>query len=135
MGRAVVILNNPAARAKASGWINVAPVGTRVEFKRSKRTLPQNDKFWAMLTDISTQLDWHGKRLSPTDWKLLFLDALRREMQQELRMVPSLDGSGFVPLGNSSSDLSVSEMVDLMTIMEEFGARHGVKFHDHEEAA
>lgn len=135
MGRAVVILNNPAARDKAVNWVKVAPVGTRLEFKRSKRTLPQNAKFYAMLTDISTQLDWHGKRLTPQDWKLLFLDALRREMQQELRMVPSLDGSGFVPLGNSSSDLSVSEMVDLMTIMEEFGARHGVKFHDHEEAA
>lgn len=135
MSRAVLILHSDANRDKAKRWIEVAPKGTTVEFKQKKRTLPQNAKFYAMLTDISTQLEWHGKRLSPTDWKLLFLDALRREMQQELRMVPSLDGSGFVPLGNSSSDLSVSEMVDLMTIMEEFGARHGVKFHDDQEAA
>lgn len=135
MSRAVLILNSDATRKKASDWARVAPAGTRVEFRRSKRTLPQNAKFYAMLTDISTQIEWHGKRLTPQDWKLLFLDALRREMQQELRMVPSLDGSGFVPLGNSSSDLSVSEMVDLMTIMEQFGANHGVKFHDDQEAA
>ncbi|WP_422383235.1 recombination protein NinB [Roseibium album] len=135
MTRAVVILNNPADRKKAADWATVAPAGTRVEFKKAKRTLPQNDRFWAMLTDISTQLDWHGKRLTPDDWKLVFLDALRREMKQELRMVPSLDGSGFVPLGNSSSNLTIAEMGDLMEIMSAFGTNHGVRFQDDQEAA
>ena len=64
------------------------------------------------------------------DWKLLFLDALKRE----LRMVPNLDGTGFINLGRSSSDLSKGEMSDLMTLIEEFGARHGVKFGDVEES-
>jgi len=79
-----------------------------------------------MLSDISAQLPWHGVKLSPDDWKLLFLDALKREVRTAI----NLDGNGFVNLGRSSSDLTVSEMSDLMTIIEQFGANHGVIFHD-----
>jgi hypothetical protein len=103
-----------------------APFETRVEFKAAKRSTDQNSRMWAMLTDVATQLEWHGKRLRPDDWKLIFLDALKRE----LRMVPNLDGTGFVNLGRSSSDLSKSEMGDLMELIAAFGANHNVKFQD-----
>ena len=84
-----------------------------------------------MLSDVAAQVPWHGIRLSAEDYKLLFLDALKREV----RMVPNLDGNGFVSLGRSSSDLSKAEMGDLMTLIEMFGAKHGVKFHEQENAA
>jgi hypothetical protein len=45
-------------------------------------------------------------------------------------LVPNLNGTGFVNLGRSSSDLTVAEMGDLMTLMEAFGANRGVVFHD-----
>ena len=79
-----------------------------------------------MLTDVSMQLKWHGLRLSTEDWKLVFLDALNREV----RMVPNIDGTGFVNLGRSSSDLSKGEMSDLFELIHSFGAKHGVVFHD-----
>jgi hypothetical protein len=82
-----------------------------------------------MLTDVASQVKWHGVTLSPDDWKLIFLSALKRE----LRMVPNLEGDGFVQLGRSSSDLSKSEMGDLMELIAAWGAERGVKFH--EEAA
>lgn len=131
MSRATLLMISEAQRKKAAHWAMIAPFGTRVEFKAVKRTLPQNDRFWAMLTDIASQVSWHGIRLSPDDWKLLFLDAMKREV----RMVPNIDGNGFVSLGRSSSDLSVGEMSDLMELIGEFGARHGVQFHDSEEKA
>ena len=112
-------------------WIAQAPHGTRLEFKAPRRTLPQNDRMWAMLTDIASQLPWHGVKLTPEDWKLVFLDALKRE----LRMVPNIDGTGFVNLGRSSSDLSKEEMSDLFELIHAFGAKHGVTFHDPMEAA
>jgi hypothetical protein len=126
MSRALIILNGPRDREKAMGWIKSAPTGTRVEFKASRRTMPQNDRMWAMLTDIAVQLPWHGVKLRPDDWKLIFLDALKREM----RVVPNIDGNGFVNLGRSSSDLSKGEMTELIELIFEFGARHGVKFQD-----
>ncbi len=84
-----------------------------------------------MLTDVSIQLVWHGQRLTPDDWKLVMLDGLKRE----LRIVPNIDGTGFVNLGRSSSDLSKAEMGDLMTLIEMFGAKHGVVFRDTEARA
>ncbi len=126
MTRAVIILADEQERAKAALWASKLPEGTRVEFKAPRRSLPQNDRMWAMLTDIAIQLPWHGLKLTPDDWKLIFLDALKRE----LRMVPNIDGSGFVNLGRSSSDLSKAEMTDLIDLMMAFGAEHNVVFHD-----
>ncbi len=113
-------------RQRAARWAMQAPPGTRVEFKAPKRSLPQNDRLWAMLTDVATQLTWHGVKLSAADWKLIFLDALNREV----RMVPNIDGTGFVNLGRSSSDLSKDEMSDLFEVIHSFGSQHGVVFHD-----
>jgi hypothetical protein len=131
MSRALLVLNGPADRMKAADWVHKAPPGTRIEFKASKRTLSQNSRFWAMLTDVAEQLPWHGLKLKSDDWKLVFLDALKREV----RLVPNIDGTGFVNLGRSSSDLTKEEMGDLMTLIEEFGARHGVVFQDDREQA
>lgn len=126
MSRVTVILYSKPQRERVCRWIVNAPNGTRVELKEPKRSLPQNDRFWAMLTDVSRQVTHHGVKLSPDDWKLVFLDALGRE----LRMVPNLDGTGFVNLGRSSSDLSKSEMTDLIELIFAYGAKHGVEFHD-----
>lgn len=128
MSRAIVTINREFDRMRAANWINTAPLGTRVEFKASKRSIPQNDRMWAMLTDVATQLAHHGQRLTANQWKLLFLDALGRESVT----VPALDGKGIVSLGMSSSDLSKDEMSDLIEFIAEFGTRHGVKFNDPE---
>ena len=129
MSRAAIILNSRANRERAANWAARLPSGTRVEFKEAKRSLPQNDRMWAMLTEVATQLPWHGFKLAPNDWKLLFIDALKREV----RAVPSLDGRGFVNLGRSSSDLSKGEMGDLIELIHAFGAEHGVQFREPEE--
>lgn len=126
MGRALLIINSDADRRKAATWISKAPWGTRLEFKASKRSLPQNDRMWAMLTDVAGQLAYHGVKLPVEDWKLVFLDALKRE----IRMVPNIDGTGFVNLGRSSSDLTKEEMTALIEIIFAYGAKHGVVFHE-----
>ena len=129
MSRATIIIDGDTGRERASHWVSIAPTGTRVEFKKPGRTIPQNDRMWAMLTDIAEQMTWppeNGIRLNTEDWKLVFLDALKRE----IRTVPNLDNTGFVNIGRSSSDLSKEEMTDLIELMFAFGAKHGVTFHD-----
>ena len=130
MSRAILTLDSTARREQAIDWIRKAKTDSRVEFKGPKRTLDQNSRFWAMLTDISTQLLWHGQRLSTEDWKQVMLASLK----QEMRIVPNIHGDGFVQLGRSSSDLSKEEMGDLMTIIEAFAARYGVKMKEPADA-
>lgn len=40
-----------------------------VEVKPETRSLAQNARLWAMLGDVSKQVNWHGRKLSPTAWK------------------------------------------------------------------
>jgi hypothetical protein len=134
MSRALITLRGSADRARAMSWVEKAPAGTRITFQATKRSIPQNDKMWAMLTEVAQQLPWHGIKLTPDDWKLVFLDALKRDARM-VRLVPNIDGDGFVNLSSRSSDLSKEEMGDLLTLIERFGAEHGVKFKDDAEAA
>lgn len=122
MARALLILSNNAIRDRAIAWIKNAPDTTRVEFKEPKRTLPQNDRMWAMLTVIASNALLGGKRYSADEWKCIFLDALG----QEMKFLPKLEGNGFVPIGHRSSDLSVKEMSDLMELMTAWCANNGI---------
>jgi hypothetical protein len=120
--RTTITINSAADRDRARRWITLAPIGARFEFKGEQRTLEQNERMWAMLSDLSAQLRWHGRALTKEDWKLLFLDALDREYGA----VPNLDGTGFVSLGKASSDLSIAEASDLIELIFAFGAQHAV---------
>lgn len=131
MSRYTVTITSDEDRTRAVQIVRQAPAGSRVDVKAAKRSLPQNDRMWSMLTEVARQLLWHGVKLRPDDWKLIFLDALKRE----LRTVPNLDGTGFVNLGRSSSDLSKTEMTDLIEVIFAFGAQHGVIFADDVVAA
>ena len=98
-----------------------------VEVKPETRSTEQNRRMWAMLTDVSQQVDWYGKRLTAQDWKHVFSSSLRK-----LEVVPNLDGTGFVALGLSTSAMTKAEMGDLMTLMEAFGAERGVEWSEPE---
>lgn len=132
MSRALITLSSQIDRARAVRWVTNAPHGTRLEFKQSKRSLPQNARMWAMLTDIASQKMHCGRRYTVEEWKVLFMHACGRETQ----FVPALNGNGFLPLGYRSSDLSKQEMSDLIEFMFAWGAENGVVFHDqHEQQA
>ena len=129
MSRAIIVLHGSVERDRAAHWCQTAPAGSRVEFKDAKRTLPQNDRMWAMLTDVARQKEHCGRKYTPDQWKVLFLHAIGREVQ----FIPSLDETTFIPWGQSSSDLSKREMGDLMEFIAAWGAQHGVRFNEADE--
>jgi hypothetical protein len=93
-----------------------------LELKAESRSLKQNARLWAMLTDIAQQVDWYGRKLTQEEWKHVFTAALTKQ-----DVVPGIDG-GFVVLGKSTSKMTRAEMVDLQTLMEAFGSDKGVKW-------
>lgn len=95
-----------------------------LELRPEKRSDAQNRRLWAMLTEISEQVDWYGQRLTPEEWKHVFSASLNKQ-----KVVPGLDG-GFVVLGLSTSRMTKGEMAELQTLMEAFGAERGVAFSD-----
>lgn len=126
MSRALITVHSEIDRQRAVRWVSKAPTGTRLEFKQAKRTLPQNDRMWAMLTDVARQATHAGRRFTVDQWKVLFMHACGQEVQ----FLPALDGQGFIPWGSRSSDLSKQEMTDLIEFIFAWGAENGIVWSD-----
>lgn len=95
-----------------------------VEVKPLTRTIQQNDLMWALLTEISNQVVWHGQKLTPDNWKDVLTAALKRQS-----VVPGIDG-GFVVLGQRTSKMSVKELNEVIELAYAFGAQNGVVFNE-----
>jgi len=103
--------------------VPLSPVYEIIIRPADKRTLEQNAKLWPLLTDISEQIVWHGYRLSKEEWKDFFTAALRGQ-----KIVPNMDGSGFITVGGKTSIMSKREFSDLIEIILCFGAENNVKW-------
>jgi NinB protein len=88
--------------------------------KPATRSTKQNARLWAMLTEISEQVDWYGQKLAPEEWKDVFSAAMKRS-----KVVPGLDG-GFVVCGQSTSKMTRAEMSEMQEMMAAFGVEKGV---------
>lgn len=105
----------------AKAWL-MAGHRLTLEIRPEKRSDAQNRRLWAMLAEISAQVDWYGQRLTSEEWKDVFSAALKRQ-----KVVPGLDG-GFVVCGQRTSKMTKAEMSELQELMEAFGAQRGVRF-------
>jgi hypothetical protein len=93
-----------------------------IEIRPETRSIAQNSRLWALLTDVSDQVDWYGQKLTPEEWKNVFSASLKKQ-----KVVPGLDG-GFVVMGQSTSKMTKAEMAEMQDLIEAFGADKGVIF-------
>lgn len=124
-----VILRGPSQRDFAKRLIDAAPADAVVNVKEATRSLDQNSKLWAMLSDVSRAKP-EGRMHTPELWKALFMKACGHEVQ----FLNGLDGEPF-PVGFRSSRLTKAQMSDLIETIYEYGARHGVRWTEPQEAA
>jgi len=110
------------------------PVRIRIDEKKPTRTLDQNALMWAVLSDISRQVEWpvDGKLqlLEPEDWK----DILSAGLRKSQRVAQGIEG-GFVMLGQRTSRMSIGDMSELIELAYAFGAEHGVVWGEQRKAA
>lgn len=90
--------------------------------EEEKRSLPQNQIMWSILTDLAKQVPWHGEKLTKEEYKDLLTAGLKKQ-----RAIPGIDG-GFVVLGTSTSKMTKQEMTDLITLAHAFGDEREVKW-------
>lgn len=110
------------------------PVRLRIDDKQPTRTLEQNAKMWAVLSDIAAQVQW------PVDGKLQYLEAeewkdiLTAGLRKTQRVAQGIEG-GFVMLGCRTSRMTIAEMIDLIELAQAFGVEHGVRWGDDRRVA
>ena len=124
-----IVLQDDFAKERFIRVVRQAPKDYVGIVEEPKRTLSQNDKLWAMLTDVSLAMP-DGRRHTPDDWKAIFMNACGWECQ----FVEGLDGRPF-PKGFRSSHLTKSQMANLITFIQAFGDEHGVQWSEPEEKA
>ena len=117
-------LINPQVKQNAMQAIKMASEDMICEIKKKTRSLEQNAKMWAMLAEVSDQVNWYGNKLTSDEWKDVFSASLKSQ-----KVVPGIDGS-FVVCGQRTSKMTKSEMAELIELMMAFGAERGVKFSD-----
>jgi hypothetical protein len=120
------VINNEMIRIRAIDCVRnllISPVHEVVIREvKSIRNPEQNRKMWAMLNDISSQVVWHGQKLSKENWKEVFTASLKQQ-----KVVPGLDG-GFVVMGTHTSKMSIAEMSELIELAMAFGTQNAVRW-------
>jgi hypothetical protein len=112
-------------RQKVIRWAKGVSIGSTVEFRAPRRSNDQNALMWSLLTQISKQVEWFGKKRSPEDWKDLATAALRGA-----EFVPGITPGTVVPLGMRTSQMTSAEISELIESLYAFGAERGVQFRE-----
>ncbi len=124
-----VILRGDTQRHLAKQLIDRAPANAVVNVRPEKRSMDQNAKLWAMISDVSRSKP-QGRTHTPETWKALFMNACGHAVRFE----QGLDGEPF-PVGFRSSRLNKAQMSDLIEFISCWGSENGVKWSDEWSAA
>lgn len=117
-----ISLSTDSNRARAIALVQRAPANWMVEIREATRSDAQNARMWAMLNDVAMSKPG-GRSHTPDTWKALMLQALGYEQLFEI----GLDGRPF-PMGFRSSKLTVPQMADLITFIQQWGDANGVRW-------
>jgi NinB protein len=112
-------------RTFAHRLVDAAPMGSVMAISKPKRTNDQNSLMWALLSEVSAAKP-EGRELTPDIWKAVFMHSLDHAQRFEM----ALDGKGMVPVGFRSSRLTKAQLSDLIEVIHEYAARHGIQFKD-----
>ncbi len=96
-----------------------------LEVRTETRTLAQNRLLWSVMHDLSEQVQWCGRRLTPKGWKEWLTGHLDGQ-----ELLPDMHGTGFISIsrGRSTSQMTVKEMTAVIDLAHAFGAERGVKW-------
>jgi len=109
-------------RRLAHQLIDKAPINAVVKISPEERSLDQNNKMWAMISDVSRQKP-EGRTHVPEVWKAIFMAACGHEVQFE----HGLDNKPF-PIGFRSSRLTKGQMGDLIEFIYSYASKHNIKW-------
>lgn len=138
-------LTHEIARNNAINLIKQLPVDGKkplvVKVGNEKRSNLQNSLMWAMMTDLSNQVVWCGKKRPKETWKTLVgYQALKEiaeddEKEFSAEYIQSLDKSTLLSVDISTSQMPKKIFSKLILVAQKFGAEEGVTFGDEAKEA
>ena len=136
-----LVITGDAARAALKRHADQVPLGHVATITEPKKKRAQEEKYHAMIAEISAQCEFMGRKWGKEEWKRLLIDAYVRvsrdnakaegrpdPFSEQGQVVPSLDGKGFVQLGVQSRNFRVKQAAEFIEYLYAFGAEQGVVF-------
>lgn len=124
-------LISPAIQRNCLQFIAALPAGSEcnlvVEIREKKRNDEQNKRFHAMCADVAAQVQYMGKKLSASAWKVLFISGHSIATGGGAEIVSGLEGE-FCNIREASAKMSVKRMASLISYVEAWGVQNGVVF-------
>ena len=103
------------SRAACSKFIWTCPNDWIVTIKPPTRSNLANAKMHVVLGQlVQANVKYRGRQMDVENWKDLLAASLKSSQEIKSNMVQSLDGDGYVLMGNHTSDLSISEMNEII---------------------
>ena len=122
----------------ARAWIHVKAMlmsGHRLvlEVRLETRSLKENALLHALLSHIANQLEWAGKKRDVETWKRLITAAWCRARNEQVELLPAIDGHGVDIVFRRTSQLTRGECAELIEFLYAWAAEAGVQFPAPEE--
>lgn len=135
------VFNIPQLRRRAVEAVQTASDGCLVEILPPSKSREQESRYHAMLGDIARQCTHLNEAQDAETWKRLCVDQFRRDTLTDpdiggywkgkgLRIIPALDGSRIVVLGEQTRKFPRKVASAFTTWLFAFGAEHGVQWSD-----
>lgn len=102
----------------------------QVRIEKETRSLEQNALLHALLTDISKQVEWAGKKRDVDTWKRLLTAAWCRANNEQVELLPAIDGHGVDIVFRKTSHMTVAELTDLIEFIHAWCAEQGIVYMD-----
>lgn len=100
-----------------------------VQIKPLTRSLEQNAKLHAMLSDIAKQCEFQGGKRDVDTWKTIFVSAHKIATGGKTEMAIGLEGE-VINLRESTAQMGVKRMTSLIEYVTAWGVENGVRFND-----
>lgn len=129
MKKIILKITGEAARKAACREVFAAPEGHIVRITPETRSLDQNAKLHAMLTDISRQAKYLGAKRDVEFWKGLFVSGWQIATGEKPEIVPGLEGE-FINIRESTTTIGIRRMASLIEYVQAWAAMSGVVMSD-----
>ena len=91
-----------------------------------RRSAEASAKLWAIATDIAKSgKEWGGIKLSKANWFRLLVASIYGQ-----KMVPALDGNGFVFVDARTSRMTNAQISEVIAFAEAWCAEQGIELND-----
>ncbi len=126
MEKRTFFLISSRVRDNALQAINEAEPNSVISVSPPKRSVDQNAKLHAILSDLArSPLTWAGKRRTIDEWKMLAVSAHAVATNESGEIIPGLEGE-FVAIRESTAQMSVRRASSLIEYLLAFCAQHEV---------